>query len=165
MTGQFRIEALSSRHHRKYFFCGDDILDQYFAERVTQDVRRRVTACYVALEPETDCVAGYYTLSAADIPLTDIPKDMIKRLPRYPTVPVARLGRLAVDRSFQGRRLGGALLWDALMRVARSEIAVFSLIVDAKNDQAEAFYRHHGFVTFGSIPGQLILPLTNLSFK
>ncbi len=51
------------------------------------------------------------------------------------------------------------------MRAARSEIAVVSLVVDAKNDQAEAFYRHHGFVTFGSIPRQLILPLTNLSFK
>jgi len=59
------------------------LLINIFAERVMQDVRRRVTACYVALESETDCVVGYYTLSAADIPLTDIPEDMIKHLPRY----------------------------------------------------------------------------------
>ena len=127
-----------------------------------QDIRRRVTACYVVLETETGSIAGYYTLSAADIQLTDIPEAMAKRLPRYPALPVARLGRLAVDKEFQGRRIGGGLLWDALMRSARSEIAVFALVVDAKNDQSEAFYRHHGFVSFGSIPRQMILPLSQI---
>ena len=165
MTKPFRIEVLTSRYNRKDFSCGDDALDRYFSERVTQDIRRRITACYVALAFETDCISGYYTLSAADIPLTDIPEEMIKRLPRYPSIPVARLGRLAVDLEFQGRRLGGALLWDAIMRSARSEIAVFGLVVDAKNDQAVTFYRHHGFVAFGSIPRQFILPLTNFSFN
>jgi hypothetical protein len=47
----------------------------------------------------------------------------------------------------------------------RSEIAVFALVVDAKDDQAETFYRHHGFVYFGSQPRQLVLPLTNIIFK
>ena len=46
-----------------------------------------------------------------------------------------------------------------MSRVSRSEVAVFALAVDAKDDQAEAFYRHHGFVGFGSAPRQLILPL------
>ena len=162
MTQPFRIEVLTSKRHRKGFACGDDALDRYFSERVTQDIRRRITACYVALENKTDCIAAYYTLSAADIPLSDIPKEMIKRLPRYPSIPVARLGRLAVDLKYQGHRLGGSLLWDALLRSSRSEIAVFGLIVDAKNDPAEAFYRHHGFVAFGSIPRQFILPLNGL---
>lgn len=165
MTDSFHIEVLALQYNRKEFFCGNDALDRYFAEHVTQDMRRRVAACYVALETETGCIAGYYTLSASDIPLTDIPEEMTKRLPRYPAIPVARLGRLAVDKAFQGCRVGGGLLWDALMRSARSEIAVFALIVDAKNDQAEAFYRHHGFVSFGSTPRQLILPLSQLSFK
>lgn len=160
MTPAFRIESLTARHPRKTFRCGDEALDRYFAERATQDIRRRVTACYVAMDAETEKIAGYYTLSASDIPLAEIPEDMKKRLPRYPAVPVARLGRLAVDQTFQGRRLGGALLWDALERAARSEIAVFALAVDAKNAQAESFYRHHGFVSFGSIPRQLILPLS-----
>ncbi len=164
MTDPFHIEVLTSQHNRKEFFSGDDALDRYFAERVRQDIRRRVTACYVALETETGCIAGYYTLSASNIPLADIPEEMTKRLPRYPALPVARLGRLAVDKDFQSRRIGGGLLWDALMRSARSEIAVFALVVDAKNDQAESFYRHHGFVSFGSIPRQLILPLSQLSF-
>jgi predicted GNAT family N-acyltransferase len=130
---------------------------------VTQDVRRRATACYVALEAPTGKVAGYYTLAAAGIPLAEMPSSLAKRLPRYPSVPVARLGRLAVDQAYRGRKLGGALLWDALQRTLRPEIAVFALVVDARDDQAEAFYRHHGFVPFGSQERQLVLPLAGLS--
>ena len=110
-------------------------------------------------------IAGYYTLAAAGIPLADMPAELAKRLPRYPSVPVARLGRLAVDQAYRGRKLGSALLWDAVQRCLRSELAVFALVVDAKDDQAETFYRHHGFVPFGSQPRQLVLPLTNLIVK
>ncbi len=161
MTGPFRIEALSGGHVREGFSCGVAALDRYFLQQASQDMKRRIAACYVALEAATGKVAGYYTLSAADIPLTDMPEPVIKRLPRYPSVPVARLGRLAVDRAYQGRRLGGALLWDAMARAARSEVAVFALVVDAKDERAEAFYRHHGFVGFGSAPRQLMLPLAS----
>ncbi|MGZ4955183.1 MAG: GNAT family N-acetyltransferase [Methylobacter sp.] len=165
MTGRFRIEVLDSKHNRERFSCGVEVLICYFLERVTQDVRRRATPCYVALETGANRVAGYYTLSAGGIPLIDMPEDIIKRLPRYPSVPVARLGRLAIDVDFQGRRLGGALLWDAIIRALRSEVAVFALVVDAKDDHAEAFYRHHGFTNFDSLPQQLILPLTNIASK
>ncbi|MGH8489914.1 MAG: GNAT family N-acetyltransferase [Gammaproteobacteria bacterium] len=94
-----------------------------------------------------------------------MPEPLVKRLPRYPSVPVARLGRLAIDKDYRGRKLGAAMLWDAVMRAVRSEVAVFALIVDAKNEQAEAFYRHHGFATFGSLPRQLVLPLTSSFLK
>ena len=94
--------------------------------------------------------------------MIDLPEHLAKRLPRYPSVPVARLGRLAVDLAYRGRQLGGALLWDAAMRALRAEIAVYALVVDAKDDQAVRFYLHHGFVTFGSQPRQLVLPLTKL---
>lgn len=163
MTSRFRIEVLNGQHDREKFSCRVDALDRYFLERVSQDVRRRATACYVASETDTGRIAGYYTLAAGGVPLNDIPEDIVKRLPRYPSVPVARLGRLAVDVDFQGQRLGGALLWDAIMRALRSEVAVFAVIVDAKDDHAQTFYRHHGFIDLGSLPQQLILPLTNLS--
>lgn len=140
-----------------------EALDRYFREQVTQDVRRRATVCYVALDETTAKVAGYYTLAAAGVALVDLPEVLAKRLPRYPSVPVARLGRLAVDQGYRGQHLGGALLWDAAMRASRSEIAVYALVVDAKDDQAVRFYCHHGFVTFGSLPRQLMLPLANLA--
>ena len=165
MTGPFLIEALGTDHDRSGFSCGTDALDRYFREQATQDVRRRAMACYVALEAPGAKIAGYYTLAAAGVPLAEMPASLAKRLPRYPSVPVARLGRLAVDQAYRGRKLGSALLWDAVARSLRSEIAVFALVVDAKDEQAEAFYLHHGFVPFGSQPRQLVLPLTKLSAK
>src|SRR5262249_29222382 len=116
-----------------------------------------------AIDRSNSKVAGYYTLAAGGIPLTDLPEDLARKLPRYPSVPVARLGRLAVDRVYRGRHLGSGLLWDAAMRAARSEIAVFALVVDAKDEQAVDFYRHHGFVRFGSLPRQMVLPLARTS--
>jgi len=165
MAGPFLVEALESRHDRANFSCGAEALDRYFQKQVTQDVRRRATACYVAVDASGAKVVGYYTLAAAGIPLADMPAELAKRLPRYPSVPVARLGRLAVDQACRGRKLGSALLWDAIQRSLRSEIAVFALVVDAKDGDAESFYRHHGFVSFGSRPRQLVLPLTNVIIK
>jgi predicted GNAT family N-acyltransferase len=74
-------------------------------------------------------------------------------------VPVARVGRLAVDQAFHGQKLGGALIADAAMRAMRSEVAMFALVVDAKDDAAAEFYRHHGFENFGSKARQLVVSL------
>ncbi|HBL32064.1 MAG TPA: GNAT family N-acetyltransferase [Acidobacteria bacterium] len=163
MTAPFLIEALGSAHSRTEFASGVEALDRYFREHVTQDVRRRVTACYVALDAATAQVAGYYTLSAASVALADLPESLGKRLPRYPSVPVARLGRLAVDQAYRGRQLGASLLWDAATRAVRSEMAVYALVVDAKDDQAVRFYLHHGFIAFGSLPRRLLLPLASFA--
>lgn len=163
MTGDFRLEVLGAQHDRTRFKCGVAALDEYLRTQATQDARRRASACYVAVQDETNAVAGYYTLAAASVPLTDLPESLSKRLPRYPSVPVARVGRLAIDKSFQGRKLGAALLADAALRALRSEVAVFALVVDAKDDAAVAFYRHHGFEMYGGQPKQLIVPLASLS--
>jgi ribosomal protein S18 acetylase RimI-like enzyme len=159
VTAAFRLEVLGASHARDGFACGVDALDAYFALQATQDVRRRASACYVAVEARTGKIAGYYTLAAGGVALTDLPQTLVKRLPRYPSVPVARVGRLAVDKAFQGQKLGGALLADAAVRARRSEVAVFALVVDAKDDAAEAFYRHHGFDRFGTQARQLMVSL------
>lgn len=121
-----------------------------------------MAVCYVAIERASDRIAGFYTLSAADIPLTDLPEDMAGRMPRYPALPVARIGRLAVDQDFRGRKLGSALLADAVLRVADTDIGAFALVVDAKDEAAAAFYRHHGFASYGSAPRHLIADLKTL---
>lgn len=159
MTAPFRVEPLGPGHERRAFDCGAEALDQYLASQASQDVRRRVSACYVAVELSSGKLAGFYTLAAGSVPLNDLPPDLTKRLPRYPAVPVARIGRLAIDRAFQGQKLGGALLADAALRAARSEVAVFALIVDAKDETAAAFYRHHGFEPIGGNDRQLIVSL------
>lgn len=162
MSGPFRLERLGPGHAREGFRCGVEALDRYLQQQASQDERRRVSACYVAVEVATGRIAGYYTLAAGGVPLTGLPIDVSRRLPRYPSVPVARLGRLAVDGAYKGRQLGAALLADAAMRAARAELAVYALVVDAKDDDAARFYRHHGFVPFGDEPRQLFLPLDRL---
>ena len=155
----FRLETLTDKHDRTSFHCGEASLDRYLRTQATQDVRRRVANCFVAIEVATGRVAAYYTLSAASIPLTDLPADITKRLPRYPSVPAVRIGRLAVDEQFQGRGLGAALLADAVHRIMRADAATFTLLVDAKNEDAVSFYRHYGFRPLVSLPRTLFLPL------
>jgi ribosomal protein S18 acetylase RimI-like enzyme len=159
VTHPFRLEPLSDRHDRLAFGCGEDALDRYLRTQATQDIRRRVASCFVAVETATGRLAAYYTIAAASIPTPQLPPERVKRLPRYPTLPAVRIGRLAVDLAFRGRGLGGALLADAAGRTLQSPAAVFALLVDAKNDEAVAFYRHHGFQPFVSQPRTLFLPM------
>ena len=133
-------------------------LDDYLRRQVTQDIRRRITACFVAMTDQGD-IAGYCTLASASILLGQLSPALAKKLPRYPSVPAVRMGRLAVHRSFQGQGLGGALLADALDRAGRAEIAAYALLVDAKDEVAAAFYARHGFEALNDAPLTLYLPL------
>ena len=157
----FRLVPLDASLARDGFDSSSAVLNRYLREQVSQDVRRRVAACFLALA-EGQRIAGYYTLASASLLLADLPASMARKLPRYPTVPAVRMGRLAVDRAFAGQGLGGALLADALARVARAEIAAFALLVDAKDALAAGFYRHHGFMALGDAPLTLFLPLATV---
>lgn len=158
MTDGFHIEALSSAHDRKNFSSGVEPLDRYLHELATQDVKRRVSNCFVALD-NAGTIAGYYTLAAASLPLMELPTEVTKRLPRYALLPAALVGRLAIDRRFRGLRLGSALVMDAVVRAARAESAIFALVVDAKDEAAVSFYRHLKFQRLISKPQSLFLPI------
>lgn len=154
------IAVLDASDDRGSFESGSPALDTYFRHQVTQDIRRHIASCFVArVDAPAAGVAGFYTLAAASVYLGDLPAALAKKLPRYPTVPAVRMGRLAVSVQWQGQRLGAALLADALLRAARSEVAAYALIVDAKDEQAAAFYRQHGFITLADRPLSLFLPL------
>jgi ribosomal protein S18 acetylase RimI-like enzyme len=160
-SAPFQLAPLDASHDRTTFNSGSKPLDRYLQEQVTQDVRRRVAACFVALA-DGQRIVGYYTLASASLLLADLPASTGKKLPRYPTVPAVRMGRLAVDQTLKGQGLGGALLADALDRAARSEIAAYALMVDAKDEAAAAFYRHHGFIALSDLPLTLFLPLATV---
>lgn len=154
------IEPLGAHHDRAAFSCGEPALDAYLRRQASQDMRRRVARIFVAIGDAPGKIAGYYTLSAASFEKTDLPPPLATRLPHYP-VPAAVLGRLAVDISWQGRGLGETLLLDAVRRVLRASavLAVHAIVVDAKNDRAQAFYERYGFRPFVSSPRRLFLPL------
>ncbi len=157
MTARFRVEALGPSHDRKGFSCRSEPLDRYIRELATQDIKRRVSNCFVALEGER--IAGFYTFAATSLPLTELTPEVAKRLPPYGLLPAGLIGRLAVDTRFQSQRLGGALIMDAVTRAARAEPAIFALIVDAKDEAAVGFYEHLQFRRFLGRPSSLYLPV------
>ena len=95
----------------------------------------QVTNCFVVVEAVPGQVVAYYTLSAGSVAITELPPEVTKRLPRYPTLPAVRIGRLAMDEKFRGRGLAGAMLMNAVHRSLQDASAAFTLLVDAKNDR------------------------------
>lgn len=159
MAAAFRLEPLSGEHDRSKFVSGSDALDRYFREQASQDIKRRIATCFVAVSLAGNDVAGYYTLTATSVALSAFSPEITKKLPRYPVVPAVLLGRLAVAGPYRGQGLGSILLADALKRTARAELGVFAMVVDAKDEAAQRFYEHHGFTL---LPGErrLCLPIT-----
>lgn len=158
--GEFHIRALADALDASGFECGSPQLDGYIRRFASQDLKRDVARVFVALPvDEPRRIAGYFTLSAASVAAATLPEALRRKLPRYP-VPVALLGRLAVDVDFQGQGLGSILLADACIKVAGAGevLAVAGLVVDAKDDSAIAFYRHFGFIPLTGQPARFLLP-------
>lgn len=156
----YTIEPLNAQHNRSDFECGVEALNRYLKQQASQDMRRRIAALFVLVDQDSDSIAGYYTLAATAIRLTELPPDISKKLPKYPLVPATLLGRLAVDQRYQGQGVGSFLLMDALRRSLNNEIASMAVVVDAKDNQARDFYEHHQFITFPDQSQRLYLPMT-----
>ena len=159
--GRYRVEALGRQHDRLGFSCGSDPLDQYLRTQAGQDARKRVAAPFVLCEGESHAVLGYYTLSAISVDIGAWPENVAKKLPRYPVVPATLMGRLAIDKRLQGQGAGEYLLMNALHRSlqASRQVAAIAVIVDVKDEDAVAFYRHYEFVQFKDQPARMFLPM------
>jgi len=142
------------------FSCGKGSLDDYLHKQVSQDIKRKLTVCFVIAENKT--IKGYYTLSNHSIPQEQIPEEFRKKLPRsYTNLPTTLLGRLAVDKKHKGQKIGETLLLDALKRsldVSKNSIASIAIIVDPIDDEAVAFYKKYGFIKLPD-SGKMFMPM------
>lgn len=131
----------------KNFSCGDEDLDKYLQMFARQNHKKGIGKTFIAVGDE--CAVGFYTISMSSIEFTDIPSTYNKGLPKYP-LPVAKIGRLAVDSQFQGKKIGTALLFDALKKIneASKVVAAYAVVVDAKNAKAKTFYESFGFANY-----------------
>ena len=154
----FFSEALA-RHDRSAFSSGNERIDAYFWQTVSQDVKRGYAACYVLVEKASARLAGFYTLSSHSIPLTDLAPELARKLPRYPSVPAVLIGWLGRDATFRGRHVGSMLLADAITRLASAPIGLHAICADAIDEAAAAFYREHQFRPLSSRPNALYLPM------
>lgn len=158
----YRIHAFDKVVDVAPFRCGQALLDDYICRYASQDARRNVARVFVATpESEPNRLAGFFTLSAGSVNCSELPQSFAKKLPRYP-VPVALIGRLAVDNHFQGEGLGSILLADACQKVAHASatLAVVGIVVDAKDAAAASFYQHFGFLPLPGRIDRLLLPAT-----
>jgi GNAT superfamily N-acetyltransferase len=155
------IEPLG-RHDRAAFSCGVVALDDWFHSRAGQDERRNVARVFVAIDDRFGIV-GFYSLSSFTLAIADLPPEHAKRLPRYDRIPAALIGRLARDERVRGEGVRDLLLADAVCRVigAARSLAVFAIVVDAKDETSAAFYRDFGFAPFPSDPLRLFMPASD----
>jgi GNAT superfamily N-acetyltransferase len=143
------IELLDKKHNRDDFDCGKELLNNYLKNQEEQDIKRKLSACFVLAESTPNQIQGYYTLSNNSIPLSSFPEHIQKKLPRsYISIPTTLLGRLAIDTKYQGKGIGKILLIDALKRSYEisQEIGSFAVVVDPIDEEAEKFYEKYDFI-------------------
>jgi len=154
------VEPLDpSRHERSGFACGNPILDDWLRRFAHQSSTRANTGrTWVAIDEQRPSgargrlsIAGYVTIAAHAVRLEDVRAASVRGSLPDP-VPAALVARLAVDRQYQGRQLGGRLLRFAIERIldANAHVAVTLVVADAIDEPAVAFYEHHGFLR---VPG------------
>jgi GNAT superfamily N-acetyltransferase len=158
------FEPLGTSHDRAAFSCGVETLDRYLKHQARQDARNHVAAPFVARFDDSTRIIGYYTLSAFTIEATELPAELIKRLPRYEHLPAVLIGRLAVDRDFAGQGFGTLLLMDALHRSLEQSqhLGAMAVVVDAKDDQARSFYERRDFKRLLDHEYRLYLPMKTI---
>src|SRR3989339_409373 len=152
------------------FSCGIHPLDEFFSRHAISNEAAGIGRTYVFRrrnedDPSLPVILGYYTLSMALAETAKVAQVIEGKLPKYP-MPVALLGRLAIDKRAQGRRYGELLLLDALKRIldASMILGCTGIIVDAKDESAERFYTRYGFVTItrDQWPRRQFLPIATV---
>lgn len=151
-------QPLSSSHRLDDFVCGEPSLDDWLKRRALSNHLNGASRTFVTVDPE-QYVWGYYALATGAISHKEATGRVRRNMPE--PIPVIVLGRLAVDLRAQGRKLGAALLQDALIRVraVAENAGIRALLVHALNDKAKQFYEHYGFTASPVSPMTLMLRL------
>lgn len=142
----------------KDFSCEIKDLDDYLKRFARGNHKKNIGKTFVLLNEEK--VIGFYTIGMATIDFHQISEDLRKGIPKYP-IPVARIGRLAVDRECQGKSMGKFLLMDAFERILEvsMSIAAYAIVVDAKNEKSKKFYERFGFFSYEENSMSLYIPI------
>jgi GNAT superfamily N-acetyltransferase len=153
-------ELFSASHRFAAFDCGMADLDDWLKRRALVNNREGASRTYVVTDGQE--VVGYYALSASAIAITDAPGRFRRNMPN--PIPVALLGRLAVDRAHRGKGLGRALFRDGAKRVihASDSLGIRGMIVHAISDDARSFYLALGFDPSPLEPMTLMVTLADL---
>ena len=149
---------LTAAHRVDLFRCGEPVLDEWLRRRALANNAAGASRTYVVADPEL-VVRGYYAIATGAAARERVSRSVRRNMPE--PIPVLVLGRLAVDESYQGRRLGVALLKDAVQRAqgVAAQVGVRALLVHALHERAREFYVRYGFQDSPLDPMTLLLPL------
>ena len=142
------VELLNNSHNRTDFDCGNEQLTKYFKIQAGQDMKRKLSVCFVWTDSLTNKTIGYYTLSNSSIPLIFFPEQINQKLPlSYQYIPCTLIGRLAIDKSYQEKKMGEQLLINALITCYKTslKVASFAVVVDPIDENAIKFYKKYDF--------------------
>lgn len=157
------LSPISKSLQKSPFDCGNPVLNDYFRFYAFKNDQLFIGKTFVALD-KTEAVAGYMTLSNAQIEVDLLPDTLRAKLPLYP-VPSFRIGKLAVDLRYQGLGVGAWLLRSALEKAlsVSASVGLYAVIVDAFDEKAKTFYLKYGFIPFAEYPLTLFLPLATIA--
>ena len=155
-----RPEPLNDAHELNDFFCGIASLDDWLKKRARPNQVSGASRTFVVADNHK--AVGYYALASGAITVEASVGRFRRNMPD--PIPVAILGRLAIDRSQQGRGLGRALFRDCALRVAHAAdtIGIRGIVVHAISEQAKAFYLVLGFDPSPAEPMTLMVTLADI---
>jgi GNAT superfamily N-acetyltransferase len=153
-------EPISKKHDREAFDCGEEALNEFLRRYARKSHELGGSKTFLAIDDADKTILGFYSLSPASVNYARAPEIVRRGLARH-DVPGFRLARLAVDRRWQGRGIGGQLLLAAGRRclLAAAEVGGVVLVIDAKNEGVARWYGSYGAVPLRDAPLTLMLPL------
>ena len=158
----FRIELLERAHARKSFDCGEPAVNEWLKANALQNQNKRLSSTRVLLAPDQS-IAGFYTLAIGQVDFSQLPAELVQKLPRR-ALPVAVLAWLGIHLRFQQQGLGDRLFAQALTdcHAAGQTFAFVAVILDCLNERAKAFYRQWDFEELPGYPNRLYLAAQSL---
>ncbi len=158
-------EVEPSKEQRNEFDCGEPSLDRWLATQARQSMESRDAVTYLLLDhaSDTERIAGYFCLSSGEATKDSVPDTTAKRAPDR--IPAVRMGRFAIDRSYQRQGWGADLLREALLKAVTGGtlIAARVMLVDAISEDAFAFYVRFGFRASPIHPMQVLYDLRTVA--
>ncbi len=158
-----RIETLDKEHNRSDFDCGVPELNRYLKNIARQHLNKGISRTFVLVDDAVPTeITGFFTLAFCEVFVEKLPREYAKKYPHK--APAAKLARLAVAKERQRRGLGMHMLVNAIERIINvsNNVGIIGFFVDAKNNDAKAYYEQFGFIPLPDRPLELFLLLATL---
>lgn len=164
MNSSLNIEPLTKAHNRTEFDCGDEALNNFLQKTARQHMDKGLSKTFVLIDEGNSAeIIAYMTMVVCEVLADDIPHQWKKKYPRR--IPAAKLVKLVVTVGQQRKGYGETLLIDAMQKTlcVSNAMGIAGLFVDAKHQQAKAYYHQFGFIALPEQLGKLFIPLPTIA--